>query len=38
MVVDGSIEFVGSSAQSANEAFVQALGAPRFPYVFLPSL
>ena len=38
MVVDGSIEFVGSSAQSANEAFVQAWARPRFPYVFLPSL
>jgi hypothetical protein len=31
MVVDGSIEFVGSSARSANEAFVQALGAPKIP-------
>jgi hypothetical protein len=31
IVVDGSIEFVGSSAQSANEAFVQALGAPKIP-------
>ncbi|MGA8621379.1 MAG: DUF1223 domain-containing protein [Candidatus Sulfotelmatobacter sp.] len=31
MVVDGSIEFVGSSARSANEAFGQALGAPKIP-------
>jgi hypothetical protein len=31
MVVDGSIEFVGSSARSADEAFVQALGAPKIP-------
>jgi len=31
MVVDGSIEFVGSSARAANEAFGQALGAPKMP-------
>jgi hypothetical protein len=31
MVVDGSIEFVGSSARSADKAFVQALNAPKIP-------
>ena len=31
MVVDGSVEFVGSRARAANEAFVQALGAPKIP-------
>jgi hypothetical protein len=29
MVVDGTIEFVGSNSRSANEAFAQALGAPK---------
>ncbi len=31
MVVDGTIEFVGSSARSANEAFVKASSAPKIP-------
>ena len=31
MVVDGTIEFVGSNSRSANEAFAQALGAPKIP-------
>jgi hypothetical protein len=31
MIVDGSMEFVGSSARSVHEAFVQALGAPKIP-------
>jgi hypothetical protein len=29
MVVDGTIEFVGSNSRSADEAFAQALGAPK---------
>ena len=31
MVVDGTIEFVGSNSRSAREAFVKALSAPKIP-------
>ncbi len=31
MVVDGTIEFVGSSARSANEAFAKASSVPKIP-------
>jgi hypothetical protein len=31
MVVDGTIEFVGSSARSANDAFAWAFSAPKIP-------
>ena len=31
MVVDGTAEFFGSNSQSANEAFVRALGVPKIP-------
>jgi hypothetical protein len=31
MVVDGTIEFVGSSARSANDAFARAFSAPKIP-------